>query len=52
MLGGLPANTIDQYARDGRLPSTWIGKHRRFTVQRSRTPSVVRQDEEADCERR
>ncbi len=30
MLGGLPAKTINQYAREGRLPSIWIGKHRRF----------------------
>ena len=30
MLGGLPANAVNQYARQGRLPSVWIGKHRRF----------------------
>ncbi len=30
MLGGLPAKTVNQYARQGRLPSVWIGKHRRF----------------------
>lgn len=30
MLGGLPAKTVNQYAREGRLPSVWIGKHRRF----------------------
>ncbi len=30
MLGGVPAKTINQYAREGRLPSLWIGKHRRF----------------------
>lgn len=30
MLGGLPAKTVNQYAREGRIPSIWIGKHRRF----------------------
>lgn len=30
LLGGVPAKTINQYAREGRLPSLWIGKHRRF----------------------
>jgi len=26
----LAPHTINQYAREGRLPSLWIGKHRRF----------------------
>jgi excisionase family DNA binding protein len=30
MLGGIPSNTVLQYARDGRLPSLRIGKHVRF----------------------
>lgn len=30
ILGGVPVKTINQYAREGRLPSVWIGKHRRF----------------------
>lgn len=30
LFGGVPAKTINQYARQGRLPSLWIGKHRRF----------------------
>jgi len=30
MLGGMPVKTINQYAREGRIPSIWIGKHRRF----------------------
>lgn len=30
MLGGVPPKTINQYAREGRLPCIWIGKHRRF----------------------
>ena len=30
LFGGVPAKTINQYAREGRLPSLWIGKHRRF----------------------
>lgn len=30
ILGGVPVKTINQYAREGRLPSLWIGKHRRF----------------------
>jgi len=31
LLGGVPVKTINQYAREGRLPSVWIGKHRRFS---------------------
>lgn len=30
ILGGIPSKTVNQYAREGRLPSVWIGKHRRF----------------------
>ena len=30
LLGGIPANTVLQYARDGRLPCLRIGKHVRF----------------------
>ena len=30
LLGGIPAKTILQYARDGRLPCVRIGKHVRF----------------------
>ena len=30
LLGGIPAKTILQYARDGRLPCLRIGKHVRF----------------------
>ena len=30
ILGGVPSKTVNQYAREGRLPSVWIGKHRRF----------------------
>jgi excisionase family DNA binding protein len=30
LLGGVPAKTILQYARDGRLPCVRIGKHVRF----------------------
>lgn len=30
MLGGIPGNTVLQYARDGRLPCLRIGKHVRF----------------------
>ena len=37
ILGGVPAKTINQYAREGRLPSLWIVKHRRFN-----RPSVER----------
>ncbi len=29
---GLPVKTVHQYARDGRLPSLQIGKHRRFLL--------------------
>lgn len=29
---GLPVKTVHQYARDGRLPSVRIGKHRRFLL--------------------
>lgn len=30
IMGGIPVKTINQYAREGRLPCIWIGKHRRF----------------------
>jgi excisionase family DNA binding protein len=30
LLGGIPAKTVLQYARDGRLPCVRIGKHVRF----------------------
>lgn len=30
LLGGIPAWTILQYARDGRLPGLRVGKHVRF----------------------
>ena len=30
LLGGIPARTILQYARDGRLPCLRVGKHVRF----------------------
>lgn len=30
LLGGIPAKTILQYARDGRLPCLRIGRHVRF----------------------
>jgi excisionase family DNA binding protein len=30
MLGGIPAKTVLQYAREGRLPSIEVGRHRRF----------------------
>jgi excisionase family DNA binding protein len=30
ILGGVPVKAINQYAREGRIPSIWIGKHRRF----------------------
>ena len=30
LLGGVPAKTILQYAREGRLPCVRIGKHVRF----------------------
>lgn len=30
LLGGIPTNTVLQYARDGRLPCVRIGKHVRF----------------------
>jgi excisionase family DNA binding protein len=30
LLGGIPAKTVLQYARDGRLPCLRIGKHVRF----------------------
>lgn len=30
LLGGIPAKTVDLYAREGRLPCVWVGKHRRF----------------------
>lgn len=30
LLGGIPAKTVLQYARDGRLPCLYIGKHVRF----------------------
>ena len=30
ILGGIPSNTVLQYARDGRLPCLRIGKHVRF----------------------
>lgn len=30
LLGGIPARTVLQYARDGRLPCLRIGKHVRF----------------------
>lgn len=29
---GVPVKTIHQYARDGRLPSIKLGRHRRFVV--------------------
>ncbi len=37
MLGGVPPKTVNLYAREGRLPSVWVGKHRRFN-----RPSVER----------
>jgi len=37
ILGGVPAKTVSLYAREGRLPCVWIGKHRRFN-----RPSVER----------
>ncbi|MCW3007392.1 MAG: helix-turn-helix protein [Solirubrobacterales bacterium] len=30
MLGGIPAKTVRNYAREGRLPSVKIGRHVRF----------------------
>lgn len=30
MLGGIPVSTVLAYARDGRLPSLLLGRHRRF----------------------
>ncbi|MBA3585610.1 MAG: excisionase family DNA-binding protein, partial [Gemmatimonadetes bacterium] len=30
-LGGVPVKTVNQYAREGRIPSLFIGKHRRFS---------------------
>jgi excisionase family DNA binding protein len=30
LLGGIPAKTVLQYAREGRLPCLRIGKHVRF----------------------
>ena len=30
LLGGIPAKTVLQYARDGRLPCVRIGRHVRF----------------------
>ena len=30
MLGGVPSKTVHRYAREDRLPSILIGKHRRF----------------------
>ena len=30
ILGGVPAKTVNLYAREGRLPCVWVGKHRRF----------------------
>ena len=30
LLGGIPAKTVLQYARDGRLPCVHVGKHVRF----------------------
>lgn len=30
LLGGIPTNTVLQYARDGRLPCVRLGKHVRF----------------------
>ena len=37
ILGGVPAKTVNLYAREGRLPCVWVGKHRRFD-----RPSVER----------
>jgi hypothetical protein len=37
LLGGVPAKTVNLYAREGRLPCVWVGKHRRFN-----RPSVER----------
>lgn len=37
ILGGVPAKTVNLYAREGRLPCVWVGKHRRFN-----RPSVER----------
>lgn len=37
LLGGVPPKTVNLYAREGRLPCVWIGKHRRFN-----RPSVER----------
>lgn len=37
LLGGVPAKTVHLYAREGRLPCVWIGKHQRFN-----RPSVER----------
>lgn len=31
LLGGVPVKTVNQYAREGRIPSLFIGKHRRFS---------------------
>ncbi len=30
LFGGIHAKTVNQYAREGHVPSLWIGKHRRF----------------------
>ncbi len=30
LLGGIPATTVLQYARDGRLPHVRVGRHVRF----------------------
>jgi excisionase family DNA binding protein len=40
-LGNIPAKTIRAYARDGRLPAVWIGRHLRFF--RSRVMDAVEQ---------
>jgi hypothetical protein len=37
LLGGVPPKTVNLYAREGRIPSLWVGKHRRFN-----RPSVER----------
>lgn len=30
---GIPPKTVLQYAREGRLPSIKLGKHRRFVIE-------------------
>lgn len=46
LLGGIPAKTVLQYARDGRLPCIRIGRHVRFV--RSDVAMVLETQRPAD----